>query len=66
MSSRTPSGLIHSMKSSPYSFTIQSRNVIISRNFHRVFTCSTLNGIRAGANAFCASRSITPLSLPIE
>ena len=62
----SPSGLIQTIRSRPCSRQYRSRNSIISRNFQVVSTCSSGNGSRPGWNAFCASRSMTAESLPIE
>src|SRR4029434_6381740 len=42
------------------------RTPTIPRNFQPVSMCIKGNGIGPGQNAFCASRSITEESLPIE
>ncbi len=54
------------MSSIPVSRATRSRSSYISRNFQVVSTCSSGNGGGAGKNAFCASRSMQALSLPIE
>ena len=45
---------------------MRSRCAYISRNFHVVSTWSSGKGKGPGAKAFCARRSITELSFPIE
>ena len=50
----------------PIAAACQSRKVIISANLYVVSTWSSGNGIGPGWNAFCASRSSTDESLPIE
>jgi hypothetical protein len=45
---------------------MRARWEIISLNFQSVSTCSRGNGIGPGWKAFCARRSITDESLPIE
>ena len=63
--SATASVFVATRRSRPYCSTIWPRNVIMSRNFHVVSTCSTGNGIGPGANALAARCSITPESLPM-
>jgi len=66
MSCASPSGFVWTISSAPISFAMRSRCAIISRNFQVVSMCISGKGNAAGANAFCARRSITELSLPIE
>ncbi len=54
------------MSWTPSSSTRRSRNSSTSGKLCPVSTCITGNGMRAGANAFSASRSITIESLPPE
>ncbi|MNG32622.1 hypothetical protein D3C84_1186830 [compost metagenome] len=66
MAFSTPSGLTCTSSSSPRRDAVWSRNVIISRNFQVVSTCSKGKGGLPGAKAFIARCSITALSLPME
>ena len=61
----SPSALMWTWRSSPRRFAVSSRNVIISRNFQVVSTCSSGNG-SFPMKAFIARCSITELSLPME
>ena len=54
------------MSRAPTAFAISSRNSIIARNLYVVSTCSSGKGIGPGWKAFCARRSMTDESFPIE
>jgi hypothetical protein len=60
------SSFVWTISRAPISFTYRSRNSIISRNLYVVSTCRSGKGIGPGWNAFCASRSSTDESLPME
>jgi hypothetical protein len=55
-----------SISSSPCSRQNRSRNAIMSRNFHVVFTCRSGKGRRPGWKAFWASLTMTDESFPME
>src|SRR5690348_4229110 len=60
------SGTLATISWTPSSSTRRSRNASTSGKLWPVSTCMTGNGMRAGANAFSARRSITIESLPPE